>query len=97
MKNSAYKAPDGFFEEFESSIIKETAAIRAGRTKILISSLALIVVLVGFALFPSGGEKHHNEDLMAGAGKGAKIENYCEDEEILNIYEYDIFLNSYQL
>lgn len=87
MKRSAYKTPDGFFEEFESSIFKETAAIRAGRTKILISSLALIVVLVGFALFPFGGEKHHNEDLMS----------YCEDEEILNIYEYDIFLNSYQL
>lgn len=87
MKNSAYKTPDGFFEEFESSIMKETAAIRAGRTKILISSLALIVVIAGFALFPSAGEKHHDEGLMS----------YCEDEEILNIYEYDIFLNSYQL
>lgn len=86
MKISIYKAPDGFFEEFETTVANRTNVIRSRRRKVAGAAAAAIALTAVFTIMPFGLKNDENEMLSA-----------CVEEEILNTYEYDIFLNNYQL
>lgn len=88
MKSTIYNAPDGFFENFETEIKDRTASIRTRRRIAGIGAFSAIVALM--LVLPFGQ--------WNGRGQAADSDAaLAEDEELLNTYEYDIFLNTYQL
>lgn len=83
MKQSIYNAPEGFFSDFETTIRQKTHAIRSRRRKMAGLAAAALASIAIVVFTPVFSTKVSEADL--------------EDEELLSIYEYDIFLNSYQL
>ena len=86
MRPSIYKAPDGFFEELETGIANKTGAIRSRRRKIAGATLAVAALTVVFIIMPF---RFPSDEMDTNP--------IYDEEEILSTYDYDIFLNTYQL
>ena len=85
-QQSPYTVPEGFFEEMGSEVLRKTDAIRT-RRRILGGACGTLAVAAIFsvALLRSSSP---SSELLADSGN-------AETEEILETYEYDIFLNNY--
>lgn len=86
MKDTVYTAPEGFFESFETSIAEKTGEIRSRRRKAIGLSASLVALgLIVFVALPSNNFVMSSETEMS------------EDEELIETYESDIFINNFQL
>ena len=85
MNNTPYTVPEGFFEKVESNAVNAASKVSARRRLAFGFVCTCVVLTLVFIPFRS------NEKMSADAV--ASSAEYT-DEEILEIYDYDIFLNN---
>lgn len=83
MKNSIFTVPDGFFEESEKKALKAADTIRKRRNAFagIVCGIALFVV-AGFLFIPNKTKTDLLDDYIA--------------QEIMDTYDCDIFIETYQ-
>lgn len=80
-----YTAPEGFFEEAGNRALAAASKIRRIRRRMIMGGAAAAVIILAAVPFYS---IHQNDvDHYASAAE--------TDEEILELYEYDIFLKNF--
>ncbi|MBQ9475852.1 MAG: hypothetical protein IJU69_06360 [Bacteroidales bacterium] len=85
MKKAPYTVPEGFFEKFEADTLDKISAIRRRRRLISGIGAALAAIVLGiFIALPS-------------AAPDKTVAEADIEEQMLEIYEYDIFLTTLNL
>lgn len=85
MKRTPYTVPDGFFEKAEMRAVSAAARISKVRKFATGSACALAALALMISIWMP--EKDVNINALACSAE-------YTDEEILDIYDYDIFLNT---
>lgn len=85
MNRTPYTVPDGFFEKAEKRAVSAASRISRIRKFATGSACALAALAVIFSIWMPGNEV--NVDVLACSAE-------YTDEEILDINDYDIFLNT---
>lgn len=85
MKRMPYTVPDGFFKEAERRAV--SAAARVSRIRKIATGSACVLGALALMISIWMPEKEMNENALACSAE-------YTDEEILDIYDYDIFLNT---
>lgn len=86
MKNTPYTIPEGFFEKAEANAVAAASAISRRRKLVAGSAFGCLALALAFLLWQP--ERSVSVNAVASSA------NYS-DEEILETYDYDIFLNNH--
>lgn len=84
MNNTPYTVPEGFFEKAESNALAAASKISARRKFATVSICGCLALLLVFSLWTPR---------QSAIGSALACSSDYSDEEILETYDYDVFLN----